>query len=44
LRVREIPIAFRDRTRGHSKMSFSIALKFLRVWLQAIFRRSFFRN
>ena len=44
LRVREIPIAFRDRTRGHSKMSFSIALKFLRVWLQAIFHRSFFRN
>jgi dolichol-phosphate mannosyltransferase len=41
LRVREIPIAFRDRTRGHSKMSFPIALKFLRIWLQAIFRRMF---
>jgi dolichol-phosphate mannosyltransferase len=38
LRVREIPIAFRDRARGRSKMSFSVALKFLRVWLQALLR------
>jgi dolichol-phosphate mannosyltransferase len=41
LRVREIPIAFRDRTRGHSKMSFSVGLKFLRVWLQTVLLRSF---
>lgn len=44
LRVREIPIVFRDRARGRSKMSFLVALKFLRVWLQTILRRSFFRN
>src|SRR5438094_4497706 len=28
LRVREIPIAFRERVRGKSKMSFSVALRF----------------
>ena len=28
LRVAEIPIAFRDRIRGQSKMSFGIALQF----------------
>src|SRR5438552_16879491 len=28
LRVQEIPIAFRDRARGKSKMSFSVALRF----------------
>jgi dolichol-phosphate mannosyltransferase len=39
LRVREIPIAFRDRTRGRSKMSFAIALRFMGLWLQSIFRR-----
>lgn len=39
LRVREIPIAFRDRTRGQSKMSFGVALKFFVRWLVAIFRR-----
>ena len=39
LRVQEIPIAFRDRSRGHSKMSFAIALKFMGLWLQSIFRR-----
>jgi dolichol-phosphate mannosyltransferase len=44
LRVREIPIVFRDRARGRSKMSFLVALKFLRVWLQTVLRRSFFRN
>jgi dolichol-phosphate mannosyltransferase len=38
LRVREIPIAFRDRTRGQSKMSFGIALRFLFRWLLAVFR------
>jgi dolichol-phosphate mannosyltransferase len=41
LRVREIPIAFRDRTRGKSKMSFGVALKFFVRWLAAIFRRVF---
>lgn len=41
LRVQEIPIAFRDRARGHSKMSFPVALKFLRVWLWAIVGRVF---
>lgn len=39
LRVREIPIAFRDRIRGRSKMSFAIALRFMGLWLQSIFRR-----
>jgi dolichol-phosphate mannosyltransferase len=39
LRVREVPIAFRDRTRGMSKMSFGVALKFFVRWLVAIFRR-----
>jgi dolichol-phosphate mannosyltransferase len=41
LRIREIPIAFRDRARGQSKMSFSIALRFLIRWLVAIFRYPF---
>jgi dolichol-phosphate mannosyltransferase len=41
LRVREIPIAFRDRTRGKSKMSFGVALKFLVRWLVAIVRHPF---
>jgi dolichol-phosphate mannosyltransferase len=44
LRVCEIPIAFRDRARGRSKMSFPVALKFFCVWMQAIFRRCFFQN
>jgi len=39
LRVREIPVEFRDRTRGQSKMSFGIALRFFRRWLVAVFRR-----
>jgi dolichol-phosphate mannosyltransferase len=39
LRVREIPIAFRDRVRGHSKMSPGIALRFFCRWLAAICRR-----
>jgi dolichol-phosphate mannosyltransferase len=38
LRVREIPIAFRERVRGKSKMSFSIALRFFFRWLRAIFQ------
>jgi dolichol-phosphate mannosyltransferase len=39
LRVREVPIAFCDRARGQSKMSFGVAVKFLVRWLAAIFRR-----
>ena len=39
LRVREVPISFRDRARGKSKMSFGIALRFFVRWLLAIFRR-----
>ncbi len=38
LRVREIPIAFRERVRGKSKMSFSVALRFFFRWLRAMFR------
>jgi dolichol-phosphate mannosyltransferase len=38
LRVREIPIAFRDRSRGKSKMSLGIALRFLVRWILAILR------
>ncbi len=41
LRVREIPIAFRDRARGKSKMSFGVALKFFVRWLIAILRHPF---
>ena len=37
LRVREIPIAFRERVRGKSKMSLSVALGFFLRWLRAIF-------
>jgi dolichol-phosphate mannosyltransferase len=36
LRVREIPIAFRERLRGRSKMSFRIALRFFVRWLRAM--------
>lgn len=39
LRVREVPIVFRDRTRGRSKMSFGIALQFFLRWLSAVFFR-----
>jgi dolichol-phosphate mannosyltransferase len=38
LRVREIPIAFRSRVRGKSKMSFSVALRFLFHWTYAMFQ------
>ena len=38
LRVREIPIAFRERVRGKSKMSFGIALGFFFRWLRATFQ------
>jgi dolichol-phosphate mannosyltransferase len=39
LRVREIPIVFRERVRGKSKMSFSIALRFFFHWLRAMCQR-----
>ena len=38
LRVREIPIAFRERVRGKSKMSFSVALRFFFRWMCAMFQ------
>lgn len=41
LRVREVPIAFRDRARGESKMSFGVALKFFVRWFLAILRHPF---
>jgi dolichol-phosphate mannosyltransferase len=37
LRVREIPITFRERIRGRSKMSVGIALRFFLRWLRAMF-------
>ena len=37
LRVREVPIVFRERVHGKSKMSFSIALRFFFRWLGATF-------
>jgi dolichol-phosphate mannosyltransferase len=43
LHVQEIPIAFRNRARGESKMSLSVALRFFLRWLLAIFRRPFRR-
>jgi hypothetical protein len=44
LRVSEIPIAFRDRVRGQSKMSFGVALRFFYRWLLAVFRRALSPN
>jgi dolichol-phosphate mannosyltransferase len=41
LRVLEIPIAFRDRKRGKSKMSLGVALEFLFRWLVAVVRYPF---
>src|SRR6266487_807866 len=38
LRVREIPIAFRNRIWGKSKMSFGVALRFSLRWLHAMLR------
>jgi dolichol-phosphate mannosyltransferase len=37
LRVREVPIVFRERVYGKSKMSFGVALRFFSRWLHAIF-------
>jgi dolichol-phosphate mannosyltransferase len=39
LRVREIPIVFRERVHGKSKMSFSVALRFFFRWLRAMSER-----
>jgi len=44
LRVREVPIAFRDRARGSSKMSLGVASLFAVRWLAAAARRLFRRN
>jgi len=38
LRVHEVPIVFRERIRGKSKMSFDIALRFFSRWLRAMFQ------
>ena len=38
LRVHEIPIAFRERVRGKSKMSLGVALRFFFHWLRAMFQ------
>jgi dolichol-phosphate mannosyltransferase len=38
LRVREIPIAFRNRIRGKSKMSLGVALRFSLRWMRATLR------
>jgi dolichol-phosphate mannosyltransferase len=43
LRVLEVPIVFRDRTRGISKMSFGVALCFAVRWLAAMARMPFRR-
>jgi dolichol-phosphate mannosyltransferase len=40
LRVKEVPIAFRDRQRGKSKMSLGVALRFVARWSVAILRRT----
>ena len=37
LRVREIPITFRERIRGRSKMSLGIVLRFFFRWVRAMF-------
>src|SRR5438874_13311517 len=39
LRVREVPIVFRDRQRGTSKMSLAQAIRFAVAWSRAIGRR-----
>jgi dolichol-phosphate mannosyltransferase len=36
LRVREIPIVFRERVHGKSKMSFGVALRFFFRWMHAM--------
>ena len=44
LRVLEIPIAFRNRAHGRSKMSFGVAFHFFLRWLAAVFQRAFRRT
>ncbi len=44
LRVREVPIVFRDRQRGTSKMSLAQAIRFAIAWSGAIRRRVTERN
>ncbi len=44
LRIREVPIVFRDRQRGKSKMSMSEAARFARDWTRAVARRIFQRS
>jgi len=39
LRVCEIPIAFRERVHGQSKMSFGVALGFFFSWIRAMLQR-----
>ena len=39
LRVREVPIVFRDRQRGASKMSLAQAIRFAIAWSRAIGQR-----
>jgi len=39
LRVREVPIVFRNRERGASKMSLAQAMRFATAWSRAIGRR-----
>jgi hypothetical protein len=41
LRVCEVPIAFRERLHGKSKMSVSVALRFFFRWLHAMFEYLF---
>jgi dolichol-phosphate mannosyltransferase len=41
VRVREVPIVFRDRQRGKSKMSTGEAIRFAREWTRAVVRRLF---
>jgi dolichol-phosphate mannosyltransferase len=41
LRVLEIPIAFRDRDRGVSKMSFDVAFLFALRWIAAMAKQPF---
>ena len=38
LRVQEVPIVFRNRERGHSKMSPTEVIRFLRRWTRAMIR------
>lgn len=40
LRVREVPIVFRDRVRGRSKMCLNEVLRFGRAWLSALTQRA----